>query len=132
MAKITIVGDAVVVTSTLKFEDIKLVQKVRPKALTVYGEEDGKKVPVFGICTADGKGHISESGISFGGATRDGEGLAQITMGVPSKEGSVKELVADAIGGAVMQLNKLEATLPAVIEEIKAEKTAMLDSIVLA
>jgi len=129
MAKITILGDAVVVKSTLKFEDIKLVEKSRPKELFLYEEENGRKLPVFGIGTTDGKGHISESGITFGGATRDGEGLAQITMGIPSGEGDVKKLVAELIGYPVTQLNKMEASLPPVIEEIKAEKQAMLDGI---
>ena len=36
MAKITIAGDAVVITSTQKLEDIKLLEKYRPKALCLY------------------------------------------------------------------------------------------------
>ena len=42
MAKITIAGDAVVVTSALKLEDIKTIEKYRRNALVLKGGEDGK------------------------------------------------------------------------------------------
>ena len=48
MAKIVIAGDAVIVTSTMKLEDIKTIAKYRPKALTLMGGEDGKE-PIFAV-----------------------------------------------------------------------------------
>ena len=42
MAKIVIAGDAVVITSALKLEDIKTIAKYNPKALTLMGGEDGR------------------------------------------------------------------------------------------
>ena len=46
MAKITIAGDAAVVTSAMKLEDIKTIEKYRPKELVLKGGEDGKE-PIF-------------------------------------------------------------------------------------
>lgn len=43
MAKITIAGDAVVITSSLKLDDIKTIAKYRPKALTLMGGDDGQR-----------------------------------------------------------------------------------------
>ena len=50
MAKIVIAGDAVVVTSAMKLEDIKTIEKYRPKELVLKGGEDGKE-PIFGVGT---------------------------------------------------------------------------------
>ena len=41
----------------------------------------------------------------------------------------IKEHVAEALGVAVIHLNKLEEALPAVLEEIKAEKAAVMGAI---
>mgnify|MGYP007102082194 CR=1 FL=1 len=48
MAKITIAGEAVIITSALKLEDIKKVQKYRPKELVLKGGEDGKEADKLG------------------------------------------------------------------------------------
>lgn len=128
MANVKIVGDAVVLTSALSFEDIKLVEKIAPKELTLFEEENGRKVPVFGVCTTKSHGRITKDGVSFAKGSRDG-GFAEITMGVPECDGDVKEVVAELIGTAVIKLNELEAKLPEVIAGINAQKQAMLDCI---
>ena len=129
MANIKIVGDACVITSGLKLEEIKLVNDTYPKYLTLFEEEDGKKNPVFKLAVATGKGSISEFGISFGRTTNDGEGYAQLTVSVPEGAGDVKERVAKAYGTAMMHLNIIEEELPDVIEAIRAEHAKVLDSI---
>lgn len=130
MAKIIIAGDATVIKSTLKLEDIALVQKSRPKALTVYDEEDGKKIPesAFSIGVTAGKGSVTGFGICFNSASHD-QGLAQVTVPVPAGEGDLKERVAEAYGVAVTKLARLEAKLPEIISCIKADNAAMLGSI---
>ena len=65
MAKIVIAGDAVVVTSAMKLEDIKTIEKYRPKELVLKGGEDGKE-PIFGVGTTHGAGSINAVGASFG------------------------------------------------------------------
>ncbi len=126
MAKIIIAGDAVVVTSALTLEDIKTVEKYRPKELVLKGGEDGKE-PIFAIGTTKGAGSINGMGASFG---REFNGKASITLcadDIPAE--GVKEWAADRIGNAIIHLKKLEEKLPAVLEEIKAEKTAVLESV---
>ena len=128
MAKITIAGEAVVITSALKREDIELLEKYRPDALILKGGEDGKK-PIFRIATTTGAGDINKYGASFGGETHDEAKLATITMmsGVVGED--IREAVAEKVGTAILNLNKLEATLPEVLDEISAEKAAILDNI---
>ena len=79
MAKITIAGDAAVVTSAMKLEDIKTIEKYRPKELVLKGGEDGKE-PIFAVGTTNGAGNINAFGASFGDETRDDEKLACITL----------------------------------------------------
>ena len=131
MAKIVIAGDAVVVTSSLKLEDIKVVEKYRPEELVLRGGDDGKE-PIFAIGTTSGNGRINSVGVSFGREAADGSGLACITalkIDTPTTD-NVKEWVADALGGAMSKLAVLESKLPSVLEAIKAEKAAVMESIV--
>ena len=131
MAKITIAGDAVVITSTLKLEDIKTIEKYRPKSLVLKGGEDGKE-PVFAIGSTACAGSINNVGASFGSTTHNEEELACITMCLKGATGDVKEYVADKFGSAIMSLNKLEGTLPAVLSEIRAEKATVMGNISVA
>lgn len=127
MAKITIAGDAVVVTSALKLEDIKTIKKYRPGALVLMGGEDGKE-PIFVLGVTNGTGSINQYGAAFGSETHDDQKLATMTL-ICRTEGDIKETVADTIGAYVMTLNKLEQTLPAVLQEITAEKEQILANI---
>ena len=131
MAKITIAGDAVVVTSAMKLEDIKTIEKYRPKSLVLMGGEDGKE-PVFAVGSTAGSGSINKVGASFSGTTHDDEGLATITMCVEDAAGDIKGWVADKIGVSIIHLNKLEAGLTDVLAEIEAEKEEVLSNITVA
>lgn len=129
MAKIIIAGDAVIVKSALKFEDLNTVKRYRPEALVLMGGEDNKD-PVFAIDTVNGKGSISKYGASFGSESHDEEKLATITMVVPTQfDGDIKDYVTDNIGAAIINLNKLEENLPTVIQEIANEKAKVIESI---
>lgn len=131
MAKIVIAGDAVIITSALKLEDIKTIAKYRPKELVLKGGEDGKE-PIFAVGVTNGPGNINEVGASFGRESHDDEKLAVITMVTDGVTGDVKEWVADRIGGAIMNLNALEEKLPAVLEEISGQKASVMESITVA
>ena len=129
MAKITIVGNAVVVTSSLKFEDLVKVAKCKPAALHLKDEKGEKDV--FAIGVTDGVGSLTSVGVLFDGATRDDNGFATITMATRF-EGSneeMKEAVADEFGGALASLAKLEATIPAVVEEINNARAEVMEQI---
>ena len=131
MAKIIIAGEAVVITSALKLEDIRKVEKYRPDALVLKGGEDGKE-PIFRVGVCNGTGKINKYGAEFGSETHDEEKFATITLVINGLEGDIREAVAESIGTAILNLNKLEETIPAVIAEIDAEKNAILGNITVA
>lgn len=133
MARVTIVGDAVVVTSSMKLKDLLTIAKYRPAALELKGGEDNKE-KVFCISANEmGVGEINKYGATFGSESRDGEKLATITLGLCiNEEGNIKEQVADMLGSALTNLNNLERGLPDVLNEIAAEKEAVINSITVA
>jgi len=126
-AKVTIAGDAVVITSELKLEDIQTISKYRPKALTLMGGENNKE-PIFVLGTS-ADGSINKYGASFSGVARDGSGKATITMMMRGNTAEIKEAVADKFGAALISLGKLEAAMPAVLEEIAAERATIMANI---
>lgn len=131
MAKIVIAGEAVVVTSAIKLEDLRKVAKYRPDALVLKGGEDGKE-PIFRVGVCSGTGKINKYSAEFGAETHDDAKLATITLVTGALEGDIREAVAEAIGASILNLNKLEETIPAVLAEIDAEKAAILGNITVA
>lgn len=131
MAKIVVAGDAVVITSDMKLEDIKTIKKYRPEALVLKGGEDGKE-PIFRLGVCNGAGSITKYGAEFGAETHDEDKKAMMTLILDTDKENVKEVVADTVGAYVMTLNKLEATLPAVLDDIKAEKERIMNNITIA
>lgn len=126
MATIKVIGDAVVIASALKTEELETIQKYNPDALTLKGGEDGKE-PIFMVKT--GIGSINKYGISFSGTDRVSKNaILTMVTNLPADE-DIKEVIADKYGSALMKLNELEESLPAVIEEIKANKAAVISSI---
>lgn len=132
MAKVTIAGKAVVITSALKLSDLENIKKYNDKALVLMGGEDGKD-PIFGIGVVRGStGKVGAAGVEFGEETHDDDKLATMTLMTPGDVKDVKEYVADKYGAALMNLAKLEEQLPAVIASIAADKQAVMDSITVA
>lgn len=65
MAKITIAGDSIVITSSKTLEAIKDLEKYRPKALRLYErDEDGSKTEVFRVASGS-TGVINGNGAVF-------------------------------------------------------------------
>lgn len=129
MAKITIAGDAVVISSSLKLEDIQTVQKYNPGALSLMGGKDNKET-IFSICATTGAGSINSIGASFGRTAHDGSGTAVVTMTIPGDVENVKEWAADTFGTAVTYLGMLEESIPGILEDILAKKQSVMGSIV--
>ena len=133
MAKITIAGDAIVITSSQKLEDIKLLEKYRPKALSLFETgENGKKDEVFKVGSTTGEGGITQFGASFGSTTHDDEKFATITMSLPRGVTDAKKYVADTVGVAILNLNKVEAQFAEALAEVVAEKAAVMENITVA
>ena len=128
MASVKVVGGAVVVTSTMKLSDIEAVAKYNPKALVLMGGEDNKE-EIFRVAVKrpDGNGSIKTYGVEFDAHTNDPHGYATVTYlfdGTPDK---IKAEIAESIGGPLMNLNKIEASLPDVISSINKQRQAVLD-----
>ena len=132
MAKFTIAGNALVITSDLKLSDLETVKKYRPNALKLMGGENNKE-ELFRIDTgSDANGGISAYGVCFGAATHDAEKKACITVSLGNVQGDIKEYVADKYGEAVMYLNQLEDSLPAVVASIAEQKRGIMANITVA
>ena len=130
MAKITVVGDAVVVTSSLTKEDILTVAKYRGSELAIVDDE-GEPIFVIGATNA-GTGAINQFGVSFGGETHDGEKKATVTMIAPHVEGDIREWIADRIGSAIVSLRVLEQRIPEVLASISSERATIMEDITIA
>lgn len=130
MAKISIVGNAAVFTSEMTLEGLSTIQKYRPGALKLMGGENNKET-LFTIMVGNeaGSGSVNEVGAYFTDATHDEAKKACITMCLNGVKGDIKEYIADKWGKALTHLNALEAKLPDVLTEVKAEKAAVLAAI---
>lgn len=130
MAQIKVNGSAVVITSTLKLDDVLLIQKYRPDELTLRGGEDGKE-PLFKIGVAtSGTGSINKFGVAFDSATHNTDGKATVTMLLPEGlDGDVKEYIADTIGAPKAMLDKMEGALKETASAINTERKEIMDGI---
>jgi hypothetical protein len=127
MAKIKSAGGAAALVSDLKLEDIRLLERHRPKALALY---DGDNV-TFRV-TAGDTGSVSKNGVCFASATRDEAALAELTLMMPADVKDAKEFAVESIGVAVLQLNSVEAQAKLAIAEVKAELNQVRDAVVVA
>lgn len=130
MAKITITGDAMVVTSSQTLEDIKTLEKHRPKALALYSE-DGKEV-LFKVGSTVGDGNINNFGASFGSVTHNESKFATITLKVPADTGDAIKYAEETIGSAIINLNKVEKQFENALKAVMAEKEVIRNNITVA
>lgn len=128
--KIVIVGDAMVLDSTLTLDQIKMLEKYDPKALMVYeADEDGHKQTVFRVASTTGKGCISEYGICFANETRNEEKNATITLQIPGNVTDVMQYAEDLAGAAIAHLATVEAQAVPALEAVAAKRAALRGSI---
>jgi len=131
MAKISISGNAIVITSSVSIDDLRLLAKYRPEALKLFVEEDGAKSVDFAVAES-ASGSAGTYGIGFNGSTRDENRFATLTIlddKLPESNDEAKELIADKYGAALTKLNALEAQIPTAVEEVRAERDAILSGI---
>ena len=127
---IRIVGGAAVLTSSMKLADLKTIAKYQPEALNLMGGKDNEEtVFMAGIAPKGYGGFCGAMGIMFAPNTTDAEGHATVTVNIPEGTEKPAEWFVENFGGAVMKLNKLEATLPAVLAKLDADKKTVLDAI---
>ena len=73
MAKFTIAGNALVITSNLKLSELETVKKYRPKTLKLMGGENNKEELFFIDVGSSGNGSISAYGAVDCSSTYDSE-----------------------------------------------------------
>lgn len=127
-ANVMIAGGAIVVTSSLKLEDIKRAKKFRPEALYLYEGEGADKEVVFAIdTTTRSHGTLDGNGAVFG-PNATAEGNATITIVVNDLENVQKEFT-ERFGSGLLKLKKMEEYLPTVLAEIAADEAAVNEMI---
>ena len=132
MAIIKIAGNVAVVESSQTLENIRTLEKYAPKSLYLYETgEDGKKTPVFRVCTAS-SGSINAVGACFADQTYDERAVACITLPIPAGTEDVKTFVLDHIGQGIVKLNKVEETFAEALAKVEADKAAVMENIELA
>lgn len=130
MANIKVLGNVFAITSGFKYDELKRVQRFRPEALELK-DADGDTLFQISVACSGGFGNGC---VVFDCKTPDEQALACVTADLPRiPEGKdVREYLADEVGGILANVNKIEQTLPGVLEEINAEHEAALASIDIA
>ena len=124
MAKITIAGRTATIVSQFTLDQIQLLERYRPDVLVLkdeYGE------PTFMVATSC-KGSVDELGIAFADETFGNKKACVTVAGCGCYE-DAKEFVVEEIGGAILNLNKIERKIPAALDDIEAELEAIRDSV---
>lgn len=132
MAKTTIIGATAAIVSSIKLEDIAMLEKYKPEGLVLKEVgDDGKAVEVFRIGSGSGNGTIGKYGANFGAAT-NAEGFAVVTVQIPEGVDDAVGFIADKFGPALMKLNKVEAQIPDALAAVEFEREEILENITLA
>ena len=129
MAKIQVIGDACVITSTATMEGIKKLEKHCPNALKLT-DKDGNVT--FKVSSTTGDGSISKYGVSFNGVSRTNDGLATVTINISGVEGDVADYITDNYGSAITHLGEIEAAIDDAVEAIDKEISAIKANITVA
>lgn len=120
MTKITIHGDALVLTSGLKLETLRKIKKYRPDAMIL---RDKEKNPIFSIDVGSKAASANKNGIVFVSASHDENGYATYTEMIPTGMSSTEaeNYAEDKFGAIILKMNVLEEALGASLTEIEAE-----------
>ena len=134
MAKYIINGDALVIVSEKKLQDLKTLAKYAPKALSLFREDkEFGEVEDFSVMVAPtGKGGMNINGAIFTGEARDGSGAACITILLPDGIADAKEYVAETYGPAMVKLDLVESQIDEALAKVAADKAAVLAKITVA
>lgn len=129
--KVKVNGNVVVLESTLKMSDLEKVKKYRPDALSVRGGKDNEQVLFTVMPAAVGGDGLAEKVAFFAPALN---GKASITISnIPAaakvNDETLKGYIADTIGQAKGYVEQLEASLPAVVEQITTQRAALMGEI---
>lgn len=123
--KVKIAGNAMVITSKLKFDEIKKMEKYNPAALVLIEKNDEETNEVFRIST--GKvSSFSQYGITYSEANANGFATATILLDHAENK---KAYVKDKYATALIILGEIEDSVKTACEKLAAEH-AKLDEII--
>ena len=115
--RIKIAGNAVVLTSKLKFATIQKMEKYNPSALCLTETKKDEEVEIFRIATGK-TSSIGKYGITFMEANKDGYAIATILL--PENTTDKKAYIKDNLGNAIFMLTDLEALVETACAELEA------------
>lgn len=123
-----IVGTALVVTSSVKTEEIKELAARCPDALNLYEGEGDKKNMIFNVSLSrDGDAELQDFCIVFNGSTHDAAKKATATVMLRGDLGpDPKETIADIYGVCLKNLKKWEEGVPAAMTKVRADHAALV------
>lgn len=126
MSKIKVIGDAAVVTSSIKKTVLEQIAKFKDKGLQLTNPET--KEPVFAIGLGK-TASFNKHGINF--TSEDADGFAQTTLALPvgMSNAAKADYVKDNYGYALLTLNTLEGFIAAQEEAMVGEFQDMANSI---
>ncbi len=118
---VSILGAAAVLESDLTLEQIRLMGKHRPDALTVVNKDDE---PVFKISLAETpEGSLTDDGAAFGTAvSMNGNATITLSVGAPSDPVGY---VAEKYGACLNFIHKLEENALSQMEDVEEERSAI-------
>lgn len=126
-AEITVLGEAAVLTSSMKLEDIQMLKKYNPKVLSVFDSETKEESFRVSV-SAGGAGMANKYGISFS-PTANANGYAQVTINLPEDHGDVMDYLEDHFGEALLYLNDIEANADEAIAATKDHRRTVRNQI---
>jgi hypothetical protein len=121
LATIKILGDAAVVTSTLKVSDIKKLITFSPKSLDLVDAET--KEPIFGVRLGLANGSLNAHGVTYNG--ENARGFATATLFIPVGTTKKKDYITEIYGNAILTLNKAEESIIAATATVEADIAAI-------
>lgn len=127
-AKITVAGDAIIITSGLPAEAWRLAEQLRP-ALLQLADFDGDGDPDFMMVAPHQNTCSSLS--KYGGVwktARDGE-KAQITLAIPCGTEDVKTYLEKTLMPTVIKVNQMENIIAHNIEDLRDQRKEFFDSV---
>lgn len=124
MANIKVIGDAMVVTSAIKMEDIKLLQRLDADSLVARDKNDE---PVYAVFTGD-SGFMGDAGIRFTGA--DSNGFATVTILLPPASQTEREkFIKENYAMAITALQTMEELLAEYLVDFKTKYNEAMQAV---
>lgn len=120
-ATANITGSALVITSTATPDELKMLAKFRPAALSLTEGEGHEKHEVFRVAPGNGNGSINSVGAVFSPVTNNA-GKATITVQIPADATDRRKWAEENVGLALLKLSKVEEQFAAALDDVKAEQ----------